>query len=102
MSGAEGLAQRHSSRKRPEDVGVFTTQDFPKKQNQQNMCVYRDLIFKNWLSQVWELASHNSMGRPAGWRPREAVMLSLSLKAIWRQNSFFLGKSRSFSLKVFN
>ena len=57
-------------------------------------------ILRNWLMQLWRLASLKPAGwtKGRGWRPREELMLQFMTKNHLLENSLLLGVGQSFAL----
>lgn len=72
------------------DVSVLIW--FLQRNRTNKTCIYIVIYFKGLAYVIygdWQVQKLQSS--PAGWRPKEELMLHLSLKALWRQNSFLLG-----------
>lgn len=55
-------------------------------------------ILRNRLTRLWRLTSPESAGQADRLETKRSLFYSSILKAVWRQNPFFLGRSPSFPL----
>lgn len=78
------------------------SQGSPEKQNQQGVCVQREMGRDHWLVQLRERTSPSLLGSATGWRPKEELRFLLESEHVWKQKFLLPRRTSIFSPKSFN